>query len=47
MKKNNHLFGVLIAVILATVFLAVTYPGKKDSSFYEFMNNRYLNHFHQ
>ena len=32
MKKNSPVFGVLFAVVVAAIFLAVSFPSGKDSS---------------
>ena len=32
MKKNNPVFGVLFAVVVAAIFLAVSFPNGKSTS---------------
>jgi hypothetical protein len=32
MKKNSSVFGVLSAVVVAAIFLAVSFPTGKDSN---------------
>jgi hypothetical protein len=32
MKKNNPVFGVLFAVVVAAIFLAVSFPKGKTAS---------------
>jgi hypothetical protein len=32
MKKNNPVFGVLFAVVVAAIFLAVSFPKEKTAS---------------
>jgi hypothetical protein len=45
MKKNNPVFGVLFAVVVAAIFLAVSFPDGKDNGGVKKANVEYYQYY--
>ena len=45
MKKNNPVFGVLFAVVVAAIFLAVSFPSENGSNAVKKANVEYYQYY--